>query len=194
MELTHLWGVGTQSSWAAVRPGFLSSRAENSFRLGEPGERPPGRSKNPAAASEAWVLPSLFSSHHLKILWRNGPLAVPGRWRSRGWWFEPGSGASPSAAAPRSERFSSALRHTGRPLLRRSAQFPDDAALVKAEESPGLMCQHTGLLQGAKTLIPTQKHKLRAALYSSRPGPSWRRHISANISNDDKVAAASPVH
>lgn len=33
----------------------------------------------------------VFSSHQLKILWRNGPLTVPGRWRSHGWWFEPGT-------------------------------------------------------------------------------------------------------
>lgn len=129
-----------------------------SVLLGEPGERClPSRSETPSAAFEAWVLTSLFSSHQLKILWRSGPLTVPGRWRC----FDLGS-----------ERFSSALRHTGRPLLRRYAQFPDDAALVKAEESPGLMCQHTGLLWGGETLIPIQKHKLRAALYSSRPSPS----------------------
>lgn len=54
---------------------------------------------------------------------------------------------------PLSQSFSSALRHTGRPILRRSVRFPDDAALVKAEESPGLMCQHPGLLRGAETLI-----------------------------------------
>lgn len=54
--------------------------------------------------------------------------------------------------SPPCGRFSSALRHTGRPLLRRSVQFPDDAALVKAEESPGLMCQHPALLRGGETL------------------------------------------
>lgn len=81
MELTFFRGVGTQSTWAGIQPGFLSSLADNSIRLGEPGERClPGRSENPVAAFEAWLSTSLFSSRRLKILWRNGPLAVPGRW------------------------------------------------------------------------------------------------------------------
>ena len=55
---------------------------------------------------------------------------------------------------------SSAVCHTGRPLLRCSVCFPGDAALLfKAEESRGLMCQHPGFPRGGVALTLFQKEK-----------------------------------
>lgn len=64
MELTSFRGVGTQSSWAIIWPGFLS------FRLGEPGGSClPGRSEYPVAAFQACVSTSTSSPHQLEFFW-----------------------------------------------------------------------------------------------------------------------------
>lgn len=69
----------------------------------------------------------------------------------------------PAALAAVTKRFSSALCHTGRPLLRCSVCFPGDAALLfKAEESRGLMCQHPGFPRGGVTLTLFQKNLMFA--------------------------------